>query len=45
MVGIDHVKQLVDFSETNIRKNHSSLIDSGNIKLVGMQTFIVMLVK
>jgi len=34
VVGIDHVKQLVDFSEANIRKSHSSLIDSGNIKLV-----------
>ena len=36
MVGIDHVQQLVDFSEANIRKSHSSLIDSGSIKLVGM---------
>jgi len=34
VVGIDHVQQLVDFSEANIRKNHSSLLDSGNIKLV-----------
>lgn len=34
VVGIDHVQQLVDFSEENIRKNHDSLIDSGNIKLV-----------
>ena len=38
MVGIDHVQQLVEFSEENIRKNHGSLIDSGNIKLVGTFT-------
>ena len=38
MVGIDHVQELVDFSEENIRKNHDSLIDRGNIKLVGILT-------
>ena len=34
VVGIDHIQQLVDWSESNIRKNHGDLIDSGRLKLV-----------
>ncbi len=42
VVGIDHVKELVDWSEKNIRKNHAALLDSGNIKLVGMEKFYIL---
>ena len=34
VIGIDHIQELVDWSEKNIRKNNSTLIDSGRIKLV-----------
>ena len=34
VIGIDHIQELVDWSEKNIRKNHGDLIDSGRIKLV-----------
>merc|ERR1712141_466243 len=34
VIGIDHIQELVDWSEKNIRKNNSNLIDSGRIKLV-----------
>ena len=34
VVGIDHIQNLVDWSENNLRKNHGHLIDSGQIKLV-----------
>ena len=34
VVGIDHIQNLVDWSENNLRKNHGNLIDSGQIKLV-----------
>ena len=33
VIGIDHIQELVDWSEKNIRKNNSNLIDSGRIKL------------
>ena len=34
VIGVDHIQELVDWSEKNIRKNNSNLIDSGRIKLV-----------
>jgi len=34
VVGIDHIKELVDWSESNVNKNHAELLTSGHIKLV-----------
>ena len=34
VIGIDHIQQLVDWSESNIRKNHSELLDSNLVALV-----------
>ena len=34
VIGIDHVKELVDWSEKNLRKNNAILLDEGRIKLV-----------
>ena len=34
VIGIDHIQELVDWSEKNIRKNNSNLIDLGRLKLV-----------
>jgi protein-L-isoaspartate(D-aspartate) O-methyltransferase len=34
VVGIDHIKQLVDWSESNIKKEHEDLLTSGRVKLV-----------
>ena len=34
VVGIDHIKELVDWSESNVKKNHGDLLSSGQIKLV-----------
>ncbi len=33
-VGIDHVKQLVDWSEENVKKSHGSLLQSGQLRFV-----------
>ena len=35
VVGIDHVKELIDWSEKNVRKSHCGLIESGKLKFVG----------
>ena len=35
VVGIDHVDELIKWSEENVRKEHSSLLDSNRIKFVG----------
>lgn len=34
VVGIDHIKELVDWSASNVKKNHEDLLKSGNVKLV-----------
>ena len=34
-MGIDHIKELVDFSRDNIRKDHPELLESGQVELVG----------
>ena len=34
VVGIDHIQQLVDWSISNVQKNHKDLLDSGRVKLV-----------
>jgi len=34
VTGIDHMKELVDWSVSNVKKNHGDLLDSGQIKLV-----------
>ena len=33
VVGIDHIKELVDWSESNVKKNHRDLL-GGRVKLV-----------
>merc|ERR1712051_522478 len=34
VLGIDHMKELVDWSVSNVKKNHEDLLKSGQIKLV-----------
>lgn len=34
MVGIEHINELVEISERNVRKHHANLLDSGQIKFV-----------
>ena len=34
VVGIDHIKELVDWSESNVKKNHADLLTSDQVKLV-----------
>ena len=34
VVGIDHIKELVNWSESNVKKNNGDLLASGQIKLV-----------
>jgi protein-L-isoaspartate(D-aspartate) O-methyltransferase len=34
VVGIEHIRELVDLSEKNIRKHDADLIDSGRVKLI-----------
>lgn len=34
VVGIDHIKQLVDWSVANVQKNHGHLLETGRVKLV-----------
>ena len=34
VVGIDHIQQLVDWSISNVQKNHQDLLESGRVKLV-----------
>lgn len=35
MIGIDHIKELVDDSINNVKKDDPSLITSGRVKLIG----------
>lgn len=35
VIGIDHIKELVDDSINNVKKDDPSLIASGRIKLIG----------
>ena len=35
VVGIDHIKELVDWSIANIKKDHADLISSGRVNMVG----------
>lgn len=34
VVGIDHIKELVDFSRDNIQKDHPELLESGQVELI-----------
>lgn len=34
VIGIDHVKELVDWSTKNLQKNNAPLLDEGRIRLV-----------
>ncbi|XP_073988882.1 protein-L-isoaspartate(D-aspartate) O-methyltransferase-like isoform X2 [Rhodnius prolixus] len=33
-VGIDHIKELVDYSINNVKSDHPELLDAGNLKLI-----------
>lgn len=35
VIGIDHIKELVDDSVSNVKKDDPSLITSGRVKLIG----------
>lgn len=35
VIGIDHIKELVDDSITNVKKDDPSLITTGRVKLIG----------
>ena len=37
-VGIDHIPELVRFSEDNIKSDHPELLESGVVELVGKLT-------
>ena len=34
VVGIDHIDELIQWSQENVRKDNSSLLDTGRIKFV-----------
>ncbi len=38
VIGIDHIKELVEDAITNVKKDDPSLISSGRIKLNGWST-------
>lgn len=40
VIGIDHIKELVDDSISNVKKDDPSLITSGRVKLIGMMTWM-----
>lgn len=40
VIGIDHIKELVDESITNVKKDDPSLITSGRVKLIGKISLI-----
>lgn len=42
-MGIDHIKELVDFSRDNIRKDHPELLESGQVELIGKYNAFVLL--
>lgn len=35
VVGIDHIKELVDDSINNVKKDDPTLLSSGRVKLIG----------
>lgn len=35
VIGIDHIKELVDDSVNNVKKDDPSLLSSGRVKLLG----------
>lgn len=35
VIGIDHIKELVDESKINVKKEHEQLLSSGQLKLIG----------
>lgn len=35
VIGIDHIKGLVDFSIANVKKDKPWLLESGRVKLMG----------
>lgn len=39
VIGIDHIKELVDDSISNVKKDDPSLITSGRVKLIGERIF------
>uniref|UniRef100_A0A8C9F511 Protein-L-isoaspartate(D-aspartate) O-methyltransferase n=1 Tax=Pavo cristatus TaxID=9049 RepID=A0A8C9F511_PAVCR len=46
VVGIDHIKELVDDSINNVKKDDPTLLSSGRVKLIGEhQTLIYLLIK
>lgn len=40
VIGIDHIKELVDDSISNVKKDDPSLITSGRVKLIGMMSWV-----
>ena len=38
VIGIDHIKELVDWSIANVQKDHGYLLESGQVKLVSEYT-------
>ncbi len=34
VIGIDHIRDLVRWSEKNVKKHHGNLLESGRVKLV-----------
>lgn len=44
VIGIDHIKELVEDSVTNVKKDDPSLISSGRIRLIGWSTTLFLAV-
>lgn len=40
VIGIDHIKELVDDSISNMKKDDPSLITSGRVKLIGKRSLM-----
>lgn len=40
VIGIDHIKELVDDSINNVKKDDPSLITSGRVKLIGRMSLM-----
>lgn len=40
VIGIDHIKELVDDSISNVKKDDPSLITSGRVKLIGKMSLM-----
>lgn len=41
VIGIDHIKELVDDSINNVKKDDPGLITSGRVKLIGKSSVLV----